>query len=199
MLPLRDIRSGNASIPRFGTADADRIYSFCVLNTSFPKNCPRSRATAVAFSLIEVLVGTAIIGIVFVSTYLCISQSVRVTDMARYDLRATQILNEKMEIMRLYTWNQITNGTSIPTKFTNRFYTLGANNNGASYTGRVTLRKLQDYAGDEPELDSDYGNLAPFLRKVIVRVTWVSPGSTKVQTRRISTLVSSNGLQTYIY
>lgn len=154
---------------------------------------------AAAFSMIEVLVGMAIIGIIFVSTYLCISQSVRVTEMTRYDLRATQILNEKMEILRLYTWNQITNGTSIPTKFTNRFYTLGANNNGASYTGKVSLRVLKDYAGDEPELDADYGNLAPFLRKAIVRVTWVTPGTTKVQTRSISTLVSSNGLQTYIY
>ena len=62
----------------------------------------------------EVLVAVAIIGTVFVSLYLGMTQGFAIVQVARENLRATQILQEKTEIIRLYTWDQINTAGFIP-------------------------------------------------------------------------------------
>src|SRR5438309_11552711 len=90
-----------------------------------------------AFTLMEVLVAVAIISIEFVSLYLGMTQGFAIVQVARENLRATQILQEKMETIRLYTWDQITNNGFIPPTFTAAFYPAGSqtNNQGATYQG----------------------------------------------------------------
>src|SRR5687767_14388252 len=61
-----------------------------------------------AFSIIEVLVALAIAGVLFTSLYAGISAGFVVIETARENLRATQIMVEKLETIRLYTWEQIT-------------------------------------------------------------------------------------------
>ena len=57
-----------------------------------------------AFSMIEILVAMVVLGIMFVSLYSGFSSGFAVVQLARENLRATQILQEKMETIRLYTW-----------------------------------------------------------------------------------------------
>jgi prepilin-type N-terminal cleavage/methylation domain-containing protein len=54
-----------------------------------------------AFTLIEVLVATLLIGIAFVSLYAGVSSALVQVQLAREDLRATQVLLEKSELLRL--------------------------------------------------------------------------------------------------
>ena len=105
------------------------------------------------------------------------------------NLRATQILQEKMETIRLYTWEQINTPGFVPTNFLDSFYvaaTNQANQQGITYTGRVAIAAApvtESYSND--------------LRLVTIEVDWESAGV--VRTREMNTFVTRHGLQKYIY
>jgi hypothetical protein len=99
--------------------------------------------------------------IMFVTLYAGFTQGFGVVQASRENLRATQILQHYSEIIRLYTWEQLTNG-SIPTSKTWTFYPLGATGGqGVTYTGTLTLG-----AGAIPE---DYGAA---MKTVDFTLTW---------------------------
>ena len=141
-----------------------------------------------AYSFIELLVAMAVLGIMFVSLYSGFSAGFAIIELARENLRATQILQEKMETIRLYTWDQINTPGFIPTNFIENFYAVGTNTNssGLIYTGRVTIVSTPVAASYSNELKS-----------VDIEVRWRSAGVQR--TRQMSTLVTRNGLQNYIY
>ncbi len=135
--------------------------------------------------MVEMLMATVIIGTLFVTAYLGLAQSFNVARMTRENVRATQILQDKTETIRLYTWAQISN--SIPSSFSAMFYPPGtANNQGILYTGTVSI-------ANSP-LTESYSN---DLKLVTVTVYWTS-GRIACQ-RQATTLVSHYGLHNYIY
>src|SRR5437879_5170529 len=71
-----------------------------------------------AYTLAELLVAVAILGIMFASLYAGIWYGFAVTDASRQDLRATQILLERMEGIRLFNWNQLVDTNYNPVTFT---------------------------------------------------------------------------------
>jgi hypothetical protein len=96
-------------------------------------------------------------------------------------------MQEKMETIRLYRWDQINQGGFIPTNFVDNFYPLGTQStSGLNYTGMVTITAapVTEYYGDA-------------LKQVTVNVNWKS-GNT-VRQRTMTTFVSQYGLQNYIY
>lgn len=139
-----------------------------------------------AFSLSEVLVALAIASVVFVSLYSGLSTGFAIVQLARENLRATQILQEKMETIRLYTWEQITTPGFIPTNFVDVFYSSTQYAGGLTYTGSVTIAAAP--------VDESYSN---DLKMVTVLVTWES--ANVVRSREMKTFVSKYGLQNYIY
>src|SRR6266480_3933637 len=138
-----------------------------------------------AFTLMEVLVVVAIIGVEFVSLYLGMTQGFGIVQVARENLRATQILQEKMETIRLYTWDQITTAGFIPPTFTEPFYPGAGSqtNQGLNYQGTMTISDVP-----APLSTASY---ASDLKLVVVQVNWTSG---KVQRQReMRTLVSHYG------
>jgi prepilin-type N-terminal cleavage/methylation domain-containing protein len=79
------------------------------MNTVRSANQRRRTAARAAFTLVELVVAMAVIGVVVVSLYGGITSGISSVRMARENLRATQILVEKTEAIRLYRWDQITN------------------------------------------------------------------------------------------
>src|SRR4051812_34166411 len=75
------------------------------------------------FTLIEALVGLTFAAIVLVSLYAGITYGMSVTEVTRENLRATQLILEKFETIRLYTWDQLqgSNNFVIPVAFTNSY------------------------------------------------------------------------------
>ena len=139
-----------------------------------------------AFSFVEVLVAVLIGGIMFLTLYAGISSGFAVLQVARENLRATQILQEKMETVRLYNWGQLTNTGFIPLNFTDTFYPGTNATSGITYTGTVAIAAApitESYSND--------------LRQITVNVQWVS-GHALCQ-REMSTFVTRSGLQNYIY
>jgi len=144
-----------------------------------------------AFTLMEVMLAVVIIGIEFTGLYVGMTQGFAVVQVARENLRATQILQEKMETIRLYTWDQITDSATpfIPRTFTASFYpdqAGGTNNQGVLYSGTTTVANT---AMTESYKDN--------FKQVTVNVSWTS-GNINRQ-RQMTTLVSRYGLHNYIY
>jgi type II secretory pathway pseudopilin PulG len=150
---------------------------------------PRSAAPAPesAYSIIEVLVAISVLAVMFVSLYIGFSGGFAIIKVARENLRATQILQEKMETIRLYTWEQVNTEGFIPESFIENYYSTSTNNtSGIWYTGAVsvaTTKLTESYADD--------------VREVKINIQWTSAGTKR--SREMTTFVTRNGLQNYIY
>ncbi len=139
------------------------------------------------FTLVEVMIGVAVMAVMFISLYLGFTQGFAVIQLARENLRATQVLQEKMETVRLYTWDQLNTAGFIPATFTAPFYATGTQSTGGLiYNGTVSISNpamAESYAGDMKQID--------------VQLTWTSGSVQRLRTMR--TLVSRYGLHNYIY
>ncbi len=130
----------------------------------------------------------AIVGIVVLAIYGGISAGITSIRMARENLRATQILLEKTESLRLYTWDQINAPGFVPRNFVVPYDATLTNTNGAGvlYYGAVTITRFPasvSYADD--------------LRRVRVELNWKTANLPR--TREILTYVSKSGIQNYLY
>ncbi len=150
-----------------------------------------SAAHKIAYTLAEVMVGVSVAGILFVSLYGGITSSFSVTEVSRENLRATQILLERMEGIRLYNWYQLTRSNWIPSTFTNYYYPMAApgESPGIMYTGTMTVEP-------NPTLNPSV-DYASNLCAVTVTVNWISGNVPR--TRSLRTYVSKNGVQNYVY
>src|SRR3989454_12400353 len=81
-------------------------------------------------SLVEVMVALSVLGFMVVSLYAGFSSGFAVLRVARENLCATQILEERMEVIRLIKWDDVAPGF-IPTTFTAPFYAADATNTTA--------------------------------------------------------------------
>jgi len=143
-------------------------------------------APRLAFTLVEVLIATGVIGIMFVSLYAAVASGFSLITVARENLRATQVMEEKLETLRLYNWNQINSNGFIPAQFAASFYPAGNTNVGVSYNGTMVITNF-------PTSESYSTN----MRLVILTVTW---NSGQVQrTRQMQSAVARYGLQNYVY
>ena len=143
-----------------------------------------------AYAMIEVLMGVAIMGVMFVSLYGGMSSGFALTQLARENLRGTQIMLERMEGIRLYNWNQLVFSNMVPTTFTNYYYPLATNgeSKGIVYYGTMTITNQ----GLNPS--ATYSDL---IRTIVVTINWTN--SMIPRSRSMSTIVAKNGIQNYVY
>src|SRR5947208_2753997 len=85
-----------------------------------------------AFTLVEVMTASALLGIMSISLLGALSSGFAVLRLTQEQLRATQILQEKMEIIRLYSWDQVNTPGYVPTSFTAAFGTVNSNSIGVT-------------------------------------------------------------------
>ena len=143
-----------------------------------------------AYAMVEVLMGVAIMGVMFVSLYGGMSSGFAVTQLARENLRGTQIMLERMEGIRLYNWNQLVFSNMIPRTFTNYYYPLASNgeSKGIVYYGTMIITNV----GLNPS-----ATYSDQVRTITVSINWTN--SKVPRTRSMSTIVARNGIQNYVY
>ena len=145
-----------------------------------------------AYTVAEVLVAVFLLGIITVSLFAAFSSGLAIVSLARENLRATQVLTEKLETIRLLTWEQGTNQTLASPAFTEP-YDPASDNPGVIYSGFVSV-------GPAPGVPADYQDN---LRLVTVTVYWTNylQGSTIpiVHSRQMQTCVARYGMQNYLY
>jgi hypothetical protein len=149
-----------------------------------------SRRAILAFTLVETLFAMASMSMVFVSLYAGISWGFATVNLARENLRATQIAVEKMETMRMYSWEQVLSNSFVPASFTAPFFpgvgAVGTNNSGVLYYGTTSITNAN--------VASAYTN---DMRLVVVNVYWTN---NKIRrSRTMETFISQYGMQRYIY
>ena len=153
-----------------------------------------ARAAYSAFTLTEMVVSAAIMGVVFLALYTGIAHAYISIGRTREDLRATQILLEKSELLRLYNWSQVTT-TAFP-NFTVSYYpTTNGEAEGVSYTGTFKVSTLTASTVQDPKLKTE--NYADDMRVVTITLNWKT-GNLSRQ-RSWSTLVAAKGVQNYVY
>jgi prepilin-type N-terminal cleavage/methylation domain-containing protein len=141
------------------------------------------------FTLTEVIASFAILGIAFAALLTGLAWNVSTIKFARETVRATQIMEDKLDTIRLYSWDQIT----TPGFITNQFYASFSPSNalspdalGVTYTGRISIVTA-------PLSESYNTNM------VLITVDLDWPSSPEVRHARMSTFVSKYGMQGYIY
>jgi len=158
----------------------------------------RASLLETGYSFVEVLVAAVILGFVGTSLYGAFAAGFCVIQTTRESLRATQILVQKTEAVRLFTWSQVADTTNyLKFAFAENYDPLGATNNtgGAKYTGYV--RASVPTAGDLPGADAYRTN----MRTITVTLYWTNynGGKTIVHQREMQTRVARNGMQNYIW
>ncbi|MDB6122943.1 MAG: hypothetical protein JWQ71_1936 [Pedosphaera sp.] len=146
-----------------------------------------------AFSIIELMVATVVMLVVFVTIFATMTMGLSITQLSRENLRATQIMLDKMEGVRLYNWDQLTNSSVLAGSFVNWFFetnnigSASATGNGVMYSGTISVAAPTN-------MSPVYSNS---MREVIVTVNWLT-GAT-VHKRSMSTYVSQMGMQNYVF
>ena len=105
----------------------------------------------------------------------------------RENQRATQILLEKVETLRLYSWDQVNSNGFVPTTFTDVYDPQGATGaKGTGYTGTLTVAACP--------LAASYSTN---LRQLTVSLRWTT--GTVPHTRTLATYIAKDGMQNYVY
>lgn len=147
-------------------------------------------------SLMEVIVATAILGIMLVVLFAGLAGGYSIINTFRQDLRATQILTQKTEFVRLCTWSQV---NSLPATFVDYYAPIGSA--GGSQTNIIYYGTIRvGTATNLPASAAAYNNTNT-IELVTVDLTWTNilvPNHV-AHHRRMQTLVSYHGLVNYIY
>lgn len=137
--------------------------------------------------MIEASVGMGVLGIIVVALFSGFTTGFFTMQLARENLRATQILLEKMETIRLYSWDQINTPGFIPPTFTAAYDPNGGvGGQGLTYSGTMVVTNAP--------ISSSYANN---MRMVKVTITWKTGNLDR--TRDFTSYISRYGMQDYIY
>jgi type II secretory pathway pseudopilin PulG len=148
-----------------------------------------------AFTLVEVMMGTAVMVVVFVTIFGVMTEGLFVTQTSRENLRATQIMVDKMEGIRLFSPTQLTNNAFLLQSFTNWFCetnNIGMPNvqgYGVMYTGTIAISNVL--------FSTSYTSN---MQQVTINISWVSTGQGNIaHSRSMSTFYANQGLYNYVW
>lgn len=161
---------------------------------------PFSAQSTLAFSIVEALVSACVVGVLFISLYAGITAGFGALNSARENLRATQVLIDKMETLRLYSWTQVsTFGTStsyIPSTFTETFYPTTTNYSESLVSAGATSGGFTYYGTVEITNSGFTQNYSNSVKLVTITLRWTNGVS---RSQSMSTYTAQYGIQNYIY
>jgi hypothetical protein len=155
-----------------------------------------------AFTLVEVVISTAIIALMSISLFTGITQGLAVISIARENLRATQIMIEKIELLRLYSWTELNTSGFVPGAFAECLMPSNTTNS-STVASSVDALRTPSGAGtifvgtirlETPSLSTSYN---ANMKLATLTVTWTNGNI--VRTRTMQTLVAEKGIHDYIY
>ncbi len=138
-------------------------------------------------TLVEVLVTIFLLGVIAAGLMGSFAYGFFVMKLVRENQRATQIMLEKVETIRLYSWDQVLTPGFIPNSFNDVFDPQAPEGQrGISYLGTVSV---QPYPLNTTYKDN--------MRQLVVTLSWTSGQITR--NRKFSTFIAKDGLQNYVY
>src|SRR5215467_10802685 len=140
------------------------------------------------FTLAETMVAILTGAIMLAALYSSFAFGYSALRLTQEDLRATQILLQRMEILRLTSFSDIQNGT-----FTDYYDPSAVSDGKAGATYTITVTTNAPTSSDMPVQPVYYMNK---MRKVTVTATWTN--SNVLRTRSLQTYASQYGIQSYV-
>lgn len=147
----------------------------------------------------EALIAMMVLGMTVTAVYSALMTGLRTVRLTREQQRASQILLDTVEMIRLYSWEQLTDTPGfVPASFVvkdsgpvseSTTPTTGKGaviRTGVTYYGQITL--------SDPKLGMNYDSR---LMQVKVDLVWRSEGMER--RRELTTLVAFGGLYSFIY
>lgn len=131
------------------------------------------------FTLVEAMVATIILTLALGSVLGIAGRCMRYISDIRRSARGSQVLQQKMEDVRLMSWSQI---TTLPGTFTDPTDTKGI------YKGSIVTNELDYYPSPG----------STTLMRVTLIVSWTNQSNSEVS-NQLSTLISQGGLNKYIF
>jgi type II secretory pathway pseudopilin PulG len=143
-----------------------------------------------AFTLVETVIATFIAAILLSALYGAMGAGFSMVQVTRENLRATQIILQRMEAIRLSSYKLVQDPTSYPTNSVDCFNPSGKANGTAGVTYNVTY----NWAPCTPA--SLHPSYCTNVLLVTVSASWTSG---KIQrTRSMQTYVARYGIQSYV-
>lgn len=143
------------------------------------------------YTLVEVMVAAALLGIMLVVFFTGFAQGYLNLNTARQDLRATQILTQKTEAVRLCTWAELTN---LPPTFVD-YYTenTSTNSDKTTYYGTIFI--------ENPTNISSGVSYYSKIKLVTIGVTWTNYVYNRPvpHHRQMQTMAARDGMVNYLY
>jgi len=149
---------------------------------------PRKRA----FTIVEVVISIAIIGIVAAGLMGCFTFSLFAIRMARENQRATQIILERAEAIRCFNWDSLSN---VPTAATIDYYNP-ATQSPPIYTVTTSLSPFSPDSPTGPAAGVT-PSYATNLQQLTITVSWQT--GTISRNRTNITYIAKDGIQNYVY
>ncbi len=155
----------------------------------------RFRRSLAGFSLVEVLIGMGILATALGALFSGFTTGFFTMQLARENLRATQIMLEKVETIRLYNWDQVANTPGyIPLGFTNYYDPMApAGQQGIAYIGHISIDPVPATPATGFSPAPNYLNN---MKMLTVTLDW-STGHMP-RHRQFTSYVSRRGLQAYV-
>jgi prepilin-type N-terminal cleavage/methylation domain-containing protein len=149
---------------------------------------PARSGRAGGYTLVEVMVAVGILGIMIVSLYAGFSSGFAILRTSRERARATQVLLQKVEAIRMCSWSQI---ASFPETFQEPLDPRAANGAPAFYFGSVSF--------GSPDAIPDTAAYKTNMQQVTVTVRWTNfNGSVATPfSVQMTTLVARYGAQNF--
>jgi len=147
-----------------------------------------------AFTLPEVLVGAFVLGIMAVSLFAALSTGLRIVQSGRENARATQILMQKMETIRLLRWEQTTNTDLAPTNFTDWYDPTRTNtqSGGVMYQGYFSVTNVPS------SIPAAYSDKMQAVTVTIYWTNYLNTNTPIVHSRQMQTYIARYGMQNYV-
>ncbi len=143
---------------------------------------------AAGFSIAEVVMAIMVLAIGAAGLMSCFGYGFRAIGQIRENQRATQIMVEKAETLRLYSWDQVNTSGFIPSTF---IASYDGDNAASNYTGTIYYGTVA--IGNFP-FNTSYKDK---MRKLDLTLRWTSQNI--VRTRSLTTYIAEDGIQNYVY
>jgi prepilin-type N-terminal cleavage/methylation domain-containing protein len=155
---------------------------------SLGAQAPAQSSRVQGYTLIEVMVAVGILGIMIVSLYAGFSSGFAILRTSRERSRATQVLLQKVEAIRMCSWSQL---ASFPQSFQEPLDPRATNRTAAFYFGYVSF--------GSPEVVPDTAAYKTNMQQVTVTVRWTNyNGSVATPfSEQMTTLVARYGAQNF--
>jgi type II secretory pathway pseudopilin PulG len=140
-------------------------------------------------TLVDVIMAVALLGVMAGGIFGSFRYGFFTLQLLRENQRATQILLEKVETLRLYSWDQVNTPGFIPTNLPTEYYDPQApvGGQGVAYYGHLTPPSSVPFST----------SYSTNLRQLTFTLNWTT--KTIPHTRSLTTYIAKDGIQNYVY